>query len=342
MFSADQDQPHASVNVDTCGGVLTDTAVRGIVALVADAVPGLTGTERRRDRPGRATRCRTRRRRSASQRPTRWRPSAPGRAAQTGDRAGHARQTGRRRRRLGDRRRPAELRRDDREDADVRRLEGRDPAARRENEKLTQDGRRERRRHRHHGQHPRRRRHERQRRARSYDHDKTTGTNAVDTTQTDTKKVGGTPTKMSVSVVVSKKALDDIVKGAARTRRTRPRPRRSSRTRSRTRSARRHQHARTRSRVGGRQAAEPVAVAEGGRRDGRRRVGAAGKSGTALGGLIPAPFGGMVQPADGRHRAARAAVPGAQVARQAARRCWARPTPRGCRRSRRRRSRSTS
>ena len=81
MFSADQDQPHASVNLDTCGGVLTDTAVRGIVALVAGAIPGLTGTNIAVDRPGGPLAVervvRDRRRRP----PTRWPPRAPGRAA---------------------------------------------------------------------------------------------------------------------------------------------------------------------------------------------------------------------------------------------------------------------
>src|SRR3954467_2516957 len=42
VFSADQEQTHASVALDTCGASLTDTGVRGIIALVSNAIPGLT------------------------------------------------------------------------------------------------------------------------------------------------------------------------------------------------------------------------------------------------------------------------------------------------------------
>ena len=42
VFSADQKQTTRVGALDSCGGILADTAVRGIVALVANGIPGLT------------------------------------------------------------------------------------------------------------------------------------------------------------------------------------------------------------------------------------------------------------------------------------------------------------
>ena len=64
--------------VDSCDGILSDSAVRGIVALVANGIPGLT-PQNISVIDQTATRCPTRRRRSASPPPTPWRPSARGR-----------------------------------------------------------------------------------------------------------------------------------------------------------------------------------------------------------------------------------------------------------------------
>ncbi len=50
----------------------------------------------------------------------------------------------------------------------------------------------------------------------TYVHNKDAATNAIDTTQTDTTIAAGDPTKMSISLVVSKKALESVLKGASK------------------------------------------------------------------------------------------------------------------------------
>ena len=100
------------------------------------------------------------------------------------------------------------------------------------------------------------------------------------------------------------------------------------------------EHARTRSRSRPSTPSRTRPVAQGGRRPvGRRRR--RRRRAAALGGLIPAPFGGIVKPI----MAGIGLLVLLFLVRKslaAARRCWARPTPRGCPRWRRRRSRSTS
>jgi flagellar M-ring protein FliF len=48
-----------------------------------------------------------------------------------------------------------------------------------------------------------------------YNHNKTSSTNAIDSTATDTTSSGGTPTQMSISMVVAKKSLENVIKGAS-------------------------------------------------------------------------------------------------------------------------------
>jgi flagellar M-ring protein FliF len=49
----------------------------------------------------------------------------------------------------------------------------------------------------------------------TYNHNKASSTNAIDSTATDTTASGGTPTQMSISMVVAKKSLENVIKGAS-------------------------------------------------------------------------------------------------------------------------------
>jgi flagellar M-ring protein FliF len=293
VFSADQDQPHASVNVDTCGGVLTDTAVRGIVALVAGAVPGLSGTNvavidqegHSLSNASSAIGVETADRMSAE---SAWESRESGIAQTALDRLvgvgnGSALVAG-------------ELNFDETTEK-TQTFGGQKGAIQssNENEKLTQNGG-----------------------ANggitgtsanipgaavttgaassNYTHNKTAGTNAIDTTQTDTKKIGGTPVKMSVSVVVSKKALDSVIKGAS----TNPTSQAAASkiVQDTIANAVGYDATNAQNKIAVSAVdALPNAV-QSLKAAGVPVVGGAGAGGgaTALGGLIPAPFGGLVQP----------------------------------------------
>jgi flagellar M-ring protein FliF len=293
VFSADQDQPHASVNVDTCGGVLTDTAVRGIVVLVAGAVPGLAATNVAViDQEGHslsgASSAIGAQTADAMAAESAWESRESGIAQTALDRLvgvgnGSAIVAG-------------QLNFDETTEK-TQTFGGQkgDLQSATENEKLTQNG------------------------ASNggisgtaanipgaavtngaassnYQHDKDTSTKAIDTTQTDTKKVGGTPVKMSVSVVVSKKALESVIKGAS----TNPTSATAATkiVQDTIANAVGYDATNTQNKIAVsavdslpnavqslKAAGVPVVGGSGG---------GAGK--TALGGLIPAPFGGLVNP----------------------------------------------
>jgi flagellar M-ring protein FliF len=287
VFSSDQEQTHASVKVDSCGGILADSAVRGIVALVANGIPGLTPQNisvidsdgRPLSNPTSAIGLATADAMAAERS---WENAQSAIAQATLDKmvgvgAGSAIVAG-------------ELNFD--ETTQKSQTFGASKGAitsSKETEKLVQAGG-----------------------AAGgatgvtanlpgaaatngttssqYNHNKNSGTNAVDTTQTETKKVGGTPTKMSVSVVVSKKALEqvkandqagatqiiqDTIANAIGLDTAIP-------TNKIVVSA-------VDNLPNPVTALKAVGVTVGG-------GAAASKSGTALGGLIPAPFGGMMQP----------------------------------------------
>jgi flagellar M-ring protein FliF len=286
VFSADQEQTHASVSLQTCGAVLSDTGVRGIIALVSGAVPGLTAQNisvvdqngplsNPTSSIGLATADAMAAERS-------WENAQTAIAQSTLDRmvgvgAGSAIVAG-------------QLNFD--ETTQKSQTFGNSKGViqgSKETEKLVQAGG-----------------------AAGgatgvtanlpgaaatsgtsnsqYNHNKNSSTNAVDTTQTETKKVGGTPTKMSVSVVVDKKALEQVKKGDP------------------TGAAQIIQD--TIAGAVGLDTADPtnkiVVSAVDTMPNAVKALKAAGvtvgggaaasKSGTALGGLIPAPFGGMVNP----------------------------------------------
>ena len=293
VFSADQDQPHASVTVDTCGGVLTDTAVRGIVALVAGAIPGLAGTnvaviDQEGHSLSNASSAIGVQTADAMAADSAWESRESGIAQTALDRLvgvgnGSAIVAG-------------ELNFD--ETTEKTQTFGGQKGAitgSKENEKLTQNGG-----------------------ANGgvagtsanipgaavtngtassdYTHVKDTSTNAIDTTQTDTKKVGGTPLKMSVSVVVSKKALESVIKGAS----TNPTSQASATkiVQDTIANAVGYDTTNTQNKIAVSAVdALPNAV-QSLKAAGVPVVGGAGGGGgsTALGGLIPAPFGGLMQP----------------------------------------------
>src|SRR3954454_4260710 len=293
VFSADQDQPHASVNVDTCGGVLTDTAVRGIVALVAGAVPGLTGTNVAViDQEGHSLSSASSsigvQTADAMAAEVAWESRESGVAQSALDRLvgvgnGSAIVAG-------------QLNFDETTEK-TQTFGGQKGAIQQstEKEKLTQNGG-----------------------ANggvtgttanipgaavtngaassNYQHDKTAGSNAIDTTQTDTKKVGGTPTKMSVSVVVSKRALDAIVKGAS----TNPTNQATATkiVQDTIANAVGYDAANAQNKIAVSAVDSLPNAIQSLKAAGVPVVGGAGSAGggSALGGLIPAPFGGFVQP----------------------------------------------
>jgi flagellar M-ring protein FliF len=293
VFSADQDQPHASVNIDTCGGVLTDTAVRGIVALVAGAVPGLASTNVAViDQEGHSL---------SSASSTIGVQTADAMAAES---AWESRQSGIAQTALdrlvgvgnGSAIVAGQLNFDQTTEK-TQTFGGQKGAIQNstETEKLTQNG----------GSNggitgtsanipgaavttgaA----------SSNYTHDKSAGTNAIDTTQTDTTKVGGTPVKMSVSVVVSKKALDSVIKGAS----TNPTTQAAATkiVQDTIANAVGYDAANTQNKIAVSAVdALPNAI-QSLKAAGVPVVGGAGAGGgsTALGGLIPAPFGGYVQP----------------------------------------------
>jgi flagellar M-ring protein FliF len=293
VFSADQDQPHASVNIDTCGGVLTDTAVRGIVALVAGAVPGLASTNVAViDQEGHSLSSASSmigvQTADAMAAESAWESRQSGIAQTALDRLvgvgnGSAIVAG-------------QLNFDQTTEK-TQTFGGQKGAIQNstETEKLTQNG----------GSNggitgtsanipgaavttgaA----------SSNYTHDKSAGTNAIDTTQTDTTKVGGTPVKMSVSVVVSKKALDSVIKGAS----TNPTTQAAATkiVQDTIANAVGYDAANTQNKIAVSAVdALPNAI-QSLKAAGVPVVGGAGAGGgsTALGGLIPAPFGGYVQP----------------------------------------------
>jgi flagellar M-ring protein FliF len=293
VFSADQDQPHASVNIDTCGGVLTDTAVRGIVALVAGAVPGLASTNVAViDQEGHSL---------SSASSTIGVQTADAMAAES---AWESRQSGIAQTALdrlvgvgnGSAIVAGQLNFDQTTEK-TQTFGGQKGAIQNstETEKLTQNG----------GSNggitgtsanipgaavttgaA----------SSNYTHDKSAGTNAIDTTQTDTTKVGGTPVKMSVSVVVSKKALDSVIKGAS----TNPTTQAAATkiVQDTIANAVGYDAANTQNKIAVSAVDALPNPIQSLKAAGVPVVGGAGAGGgsTALGGLIPAPFGGYVQP----------------------------------------------
>ena len=293
VFSADQDQPHASVNIDTCGGVLTDTAVRGIVALVAGAVPGLASTNVAViDQEGHSLSSASSmigvQTADAMAAESAWESRQSGIAQTALDRLvgvgnGSAIVAG-------------QLNFDQTTEK-TQTFGGQKGAIQNstETEKLTQNG----------GSNggitgtsanipgaavttgaA----------SSNYTHDKSAGTNAIDTTQTDTTKVGGTPVKMSVSVVVSKKALDSVIKGAS----TNPTTQAAATkiVQDTIANAVGYDAANTQNKIAVSAVDALPNPIQSLKAAGVPVVGGAGAGGgsTALGGLIPAPFGGYVQP----------------------------------------------
>jgi flagellar M-ring protein FliF len=286
VFSADQEQTHASVKVDSCGAILADSAVRGIVALVANGIPGLIPQNisvidsdgRPLSNPTSAIGLATADAMAAERS---WENSQSAIAQSTLDKmvgvgAGSAIVAG-------------QLNFDETTEKSQTFGDSKgEIQGSKETEKLVQAGG-----------------------ANggvtgtaanlpgaaatsgssssTYNHNKNSSTNAVDTTQKETKKVGGTPTKMSVSVVVDKKALKNVGSDEATAK---------------------QMIQDTIANAIGLDTADPTnkivvsavdklpnpvealkaaGVTVGG-------GASASKSGSALGGLIPAPFGGMVQP----------------------------------------------
>ena len=293
VFSADQDQPHASVNVDTCGGVLTDTAVRGIVVLVAGAVPGLAATnvaviDQEGHSLSSATSAIGAQTADAMAAESAWESRESGIAQTALDRLvgvgnGSAIVAG-------------QLNFDETTEK-TQTFGGQkgDLQSATENEKLTQNG----------GSNggitgtsanipgaavtngsA----------SSNYQHDKDTSTKAIDTTQTDTKKVGGTPVKMSVSVVVSKKALESVIKGAS----TNPTSAAAATkiVQDTIANAVGYDATNTQNKIAVSAVDSLPNAVQSLKAAGVPVVGGAGGGGgkTALGGLIPAPFGGLVQP----------------------------------------------
>ncbi len=286
VFSADQEQTHASVALETCGAVLSDTGVRGIIALVANAVPGLTPqniTVVDQNGPlsnptssiGLATADAMAAERS-------WENAQTAIAQSTLDRmvgvgkgsaivAGQLNfdETTLKSQTFGDKKGALQsnseteiLTQNGGANGGVTGVAANVPGAAATSGTSSSN----------------------------YNHVKKSGTNAVDTTQTETKKVGGTPTKMSVSVVVDKKALEQVKKGD---------PTGATQIIQDT--------------IAGAvgidtsdptnkivvSAVDTIPNAVTALKAAGVTVGGAGggsKSGTALGGLIPAPFGGLVNP----------------------------------------------
>jgi flagellar M-ring protein FliF len=286
VFSADQEQTHASVALDTCGASLTDTGVRGIIALVSNAIPGLTPQNisvvdqngplsNPTSSIGLATADAMAAERS-------WENAQTAIAQSTLDKmvgvgAGSAivagqlnfDETTQKSQTFGD---------------SKGEIQGS-----KETEKLVQAGG-----------------------AAGgatgvtanipgaaatggtsnsqYNHDKNSSTNAIPTTQTETKKVGGTPTKMSVSVVVSKKALDQVKKGDAAGATQIIQDTIANAIGLDTSDPTNKIVVSSVDTLPNQvQSLKAAGVTVGG-------GAAASKSGTALGGLIPAPFGGMMNP----------------------------------------------
>jgi flagellar M-ring protein FliF len=285
VFSSDQEQTHASVALDTCGASLTDTGVRGIIALVSNAIPGLTpqnisvvDQNGPLSNPTSAIGLATADAMTAERS---WENAQTAIAQATLDKmvgvgAGSAivagqlnfDETTQKSQTFGDSKGPIQA---TSETEHLKQAGGAAGGATGTTANIpgaaTTSGTA----------------------SSQYDHIKKSGTTAVDTTQTETKKVGGTPTKMSVSVVVSKKALknvnanettatqmiQDTIAGAVGLDTTDP----ANKIVVSSVDALPNQV----------QALKAAGVTVGG-------GGAAGKSGSALGGLIPAPFGGMVNP----------------------------------------------
>jgi flagellar M-ring protein FliF len=293
VFSADQDQPHASVNLDTCGGVLTDTAVRGIVALVAGAVPGLTGTNVAViDQEGHSLSSASSaigvQTADAMAAESAWESRESGVAQSALDRlvgvgngsaivAGQLNfdETTEKTQTFGGQKGPIQnstetekLTQNGGANGGITGTSANIPGAAVTNGASSSD----------------------------YTHDKSAGTNAIDTTQTDTKKVGGTPLKMSVSVVVSKKALESILKGASTNTTTQAAA--TKIVQDTIANAVGYDAANTQNKIAVSAVdALPNAI-QSLKAAGVPVVGGAGAGAgaTALGGLIPAPFGGLVQP----------------------------------------------
>jgi flagellar M-ring protein FliF len=286
VFSADQEQTHASVKVDSCGGILADSAVRGIVALVANGIPGLTPQNisvidadgRPLSNPTSAIGLATADAMAAERS---WENAQTAIAQATLDKmvgvgAGSAIVAG-------------QLNFDETTEKSQTFGDSKgEITGSKETEKLVQEG----------GTNggatgttanlP-------GAAATSgasssqYNHNKNSSTNAVDTTQTETKKVGGTPSKMSVSVVVDKKALKNVAADEAGAQQIIQDTIANAIGLDTEDTTNKISVSAVDKLPNPVEALKAAGVTVGG-------GGGSTKSGTALGGLIPAPFGGMVNP----------------------------------------------
>ena len=286
VFSADQEQTHASVKVDSCDGILADSAVRGIVALVANGIPGLTPQNisvidsdgRPLSNPTSAIGLATADAMAAERS---WENSQTAIAQATLDKmvgvgAGSAivagqlnfDETTEKSQTFGDSKgalteatEKENLKQAGGANGGVTGTTANLPGAAATNGSASSQ----------------------------YTHDKKTGTNAVDTTQTETKKVGGTPSKMSVSVVVDKKALKNVAADEASAQQIIQDTIANAIGLDTEDATNKISVSAVDKLPNPVEALKAAGVTVGG-------GAAASKSGSALGGLIPAPFGGMVNP----------------------------------------------
>jgi flagellar M-ring protein FliF len=130
----------------------------------------------------------------------------------------------------------------------------------------------------------------------TYKHDKGTATNALDTTQTDTVLAAGDPTKMSISLVVSKKALESVLKGASKSAGTQAQA--LTIIQGAVENAVGFDPA-NKTNIISASAVEalpnPITALQAAGLN-LSAGGAAAADGSALGGLVPAPFGALLQP----------------------------------------------
>ncbi len=130
-----------------------------------------------------------------------------------------------------------------------------------------------------------------------YNHAKNSSTNAIDSTATDTQLAGGTPEKMSISMMVSKKSLENVVKGAS----TNPALQTQAITQlqAAVENAVGFDATNTQNTIAA-NAVEtlpnPVAALKAAGVQPFSGSGGSASSGSALGGLVPAPFGSLLSP----------------------------------------------
>jgi flagellar M-ring protein FliF len=130
-----------------------------------------------------------------------------------------------------------------------------------------------------------------------YNHAKNSSTNAIDSTATDTQLAGGTPEKMSISMMVSKKSLENVVKGAS----TNPALQTQAITQlqAAVENAVGFDATNTQNTIAA-NAVEtlpnPVAALKAAGVQPFSGSGGSASNGSALGGLVPAPFGSLLSP----------------------------------------------